>query len=550
MRAELSRLVIVLFYVSVGVAILTLPITLNQCFPDVINRKTVYVCISEFWDQDILLAGITLTALIGVGLSYISKHDLSMEDLLWISTISLLTPTPTWFKTSYLCFYIITAIILGLIRHHIQELARIVGILLYATSISGIIYIFLKIAGKGNGEPYIAIWRTLWLPLHSLSTPILFLLVFMVFFRLLRKNKEIPRSERASSSDLPSKLILILAITMAASLSILPYLPSINPKATPVSVDWIFYYKMLKNLEASGSFGHALLTSLKESIRNLRLLRPDHSPLMIDRVLHIYILYLVVKYTPLTAYFVAKYHNIVLLPLIPVAYYYSIVNMYKDKRLASYGAILAAVSPQFKGFLYGGFQANLTSLLAALVALSLLASSRILLRTALWISSLLTHLMTGLEYALSEIYYRALILKKLSRSSLLILSIFIILVVTLFSMANLYRGLQNPILGIKTTTFTLQIYLWGVLGDTLFYLLAIVGLWRAQIDQFYFIMLLLILLPFSTAGLQTRILLNAPIAIFAAMGFDVVRNRSKLLASGLLATMLTASAIYSIEAVW
>jgi hypothetical protein len=155
-----------------------------------------------------------------------------------------------------------------------------------------------------------------------------------------------------------SKVMLSLALVISAIFAVYPYLPTINPDFTWVSVDDFNYQQFLKQVHEqdslAGKVGKAFEVSSGDRPLTMLLMDAFKSAFNLDYV------------------FAVRFFPIFLGPLLVFAAYYFVKHGTANAHVASYAALLTAVSHQVIVGMYAGFFANWLGLVAFYLALAMI----------------------------------------------------------------------------------------------------------------------------------------------------------------------------------
>ena len=325
------------------------------------------------------------------------------------------------------------------------------------------------------------------------------------------------------------KLYLLLGGTILSFIiSILPYMPTLNPKLMPVNTDWIYYYNWLTTMSKGKLFDVLIGYS--------------------DRSLYLLILFTIWFLTGIDLRLLCIFHNVVLLPLYSLSLYY-LAKEYFGENTGLIALYLAPFTPQFLSFVYGGFQANLFALSLAFIALGLLSKlnnlKRIIIASIVFVLILFIHTWTWTQYIIVigffTIYHsvKELFSGKPKNVLYKYRSLYLFVAVNvfagflkkyvfgLFSVSDvLYRSTSIGFLKlvylqeyISKLSFFFTIYTGGTYNNPLYYslVLANASIFAPTI-LFFSILLPLIAMtpPLEFNVITYRLLLNTPIAIIVA----------------------------------
>ncbi len=366
---------------------------------------------------------------------------------------------------------------------------------------------------------------------------------FSIFFAIIFLISSICRlisRGRLRSIDLEvlrrPRVILVLALFLAFILAILPMLPFLNKYLVPIPVDAYYYFHWLVQMEHHGGIVYAFVTDLG--------LRP----------LYLTFLYLI-HLMGISIWAIASYHIVPLLLFLVVASFISVKRIYKNRSIAALAALLCPLSIVFMVFLYGGFHANLLALSILLIASSLLLSSDIgSLRSPAFVISLILYTLVLLIHPWTWVQFIAAVLTLLiylyvARRGLEMRR-FLIYFISFEAIAALvrflyhiksFRSVAMPVIYPMTTSYSISIMhiiwyqlnflVWGVAAFSLFYVLAICGVYDKCLIGLEFdifdALLLVSIFPFFTQPL--RIILNTVPYIYVSFEFY---NYIRMLRSG------------------
>ncbi|WP_338603699.1 hypothetical protein V6M85_04870 [Sulfolobus tengchongensis] len=304
---------------------------------------------------------------------------------------------------------------------------------------------------------------------------------------------------------------------MVLLISLIPYLPSINPYKVPETVDFRYYYSWLLTPTFSGWFFYS---------------RPLY-------LLILYVFSLVFK-----PYYVAYYEFVFL----SVFYIYSAYKLTSaiDRSIASLSALLASVSPMLMTFLYSGLEANLFSISLMFLSLSyFMRRERLSLAILFSLAAMFSHIYAWAQlssavigyYLFKFLLYRA----KPSRYEIVYLSSSIP-----FMIAGLYLILSGvfpvPInlMNYNQLIYQIAVVSWGSNNALLYFLLSAYGnryVKEGLLKFIYFISVLGIIL----LAPATNLIIDLPLFIPVAYA---IRNISRKDVSVLLVLTLVLWAIY------
>lgn len=310
----------------------------------------------------------------------------------------------------------------------------------------------------------------------------------------------------------PSSLILALLIAL------IPYLPTINPWQMPVSVDAYYNAIFLEKMIKGGPSAAFYIAGG-------------------DRPVHLLLMYYLQVLSGWSAEAIAKYHNIILLPLLPISIYY-LAKEWFGRETALIAMTLTPLSPMFLTFLIGGFQANNMALILLFIVLGLLSKptrNRTTAAIALQALAIFIHPWSWDQLVVSMALFYVISLSKShqnlgNQKNMLIFLIGVAGTIAFRSFllpesigalesANIVASglsLLNVVSFPQHLSFSLNYFVWGAIANTPLYLLALRGALKAPFNPI--ISLLVVSAPltlFADSGLIIRLITNIPIQVLA-----------------------------------
>ncbi|MEB3755309.1 MAG: hypothetical protein GSR79_00385 [Desulfurococcales archaeon] len=269
-----------------------------------------------------------------------------------------------------------------------------------------------------------------------------------------------------------------LAMLLGFIVTLVPYLPSVNPHGVPVTTDWVYYYKWLRDVDAVGLWG----------------VLEQH----MDRPLYIILLYGVERLFHVDPRGIAVYQIFFLGQLYVVASYF-LGRSLGGERVGVLSALLAAVSPGFLSFMYGGFQSDFFTVSIVYFALGLIARAesgkRLVLGFIVFDLVMFLHEWTWTQYILVLSLYAAVLVVReyrdggVSSRGRLLLGLVVLSV--LVDVAKSPLGVRWPSSIVRVTNasknmylhrgvvssnhFLTTIYTGGSLNNPLYYVLVVLG---------------------------------------------------------------------------
>ncbi len=338
--------------------------------------------------------------------------------------------------------------------------------------------------------------------------------------RRIRGWLEGPRISRGLGGK--ERILLLFSITLSFFLAVMPFIHSINPSGRPITTDYIYYYNWLRE-------------SLRYGVGQVMLARSD-------RPLYILLLYTLMRISGASPSAVSALQDIVLFPLYTFSAYL-LARRTMGGGAAGYAALMAASSPILLSYAYGGFQADLFTLSMTLIALSMILGEKrrtCLAGLVLLGITMFLHDWTWTQYTIILAAYAAATAFRAWRrreglgwrwrmiTLYLAVSIPIDLVKTivfgLFSSAEVIATMSrsSSLMGFGGALhFYTTLYTGGSLDNTLFYILALPGLFAAHslILAAAGLSLITVLIPYNI--MYYRLLLNTPLPLLA--GYTVSR---------------------------
>ncbi|MEM3329509.1 MAG: hypothetical protein QXZ23_08635 [Saccharolobus sp.] len=387
---------------------------------------------------------------------------------------------------SFLLTSITPLILLLPIAYELRKISSIVGISLLITSSSMLSWIFLRLIANVNT------YFSLPLMLITAGVPVLIPIVWFIgIFFLFMPNKK-------GNKD-PISLNPLIPFILTLLVSLLPYLPSINPYKFPETVDFKYYYSWLLHPQFDGWFFYT---------------RPFYLILL-------YLLSLIFKPYPVAFY------EFVFLSVFYVYSGYKLASAL-DRSIASLAALLASVSPMLITFLYSGLEANLFSIsLMFLSMYYLIKKEKITLAIILSLLSMLSHIYAWAQISTAIILYyvfRFMVSKiKPSKYEVIYLS---------SSLPFIFTGLLLIFMGIFPVPMSLANYndliyqiavgSWGSSNMLLFFIITMLGN-RFMKNLLGFIYAISVL---GTLVIQpaTNLIIDLPLFIPAAYALRYIRK--------------------------
>ena len=269
-----------------------------------------------------------------------------------------------------------------------------------------------------------------------------------------------------------------LAMLLGFLVMVIPYLPTVNPGGKPVTVDWVYYYGWLRDVDAIG---------LGSVLR-----------LHMDRPLYIILLYGLVRVFHVDPLWIAVYQIFFISQLYVLASYYLGWSL-GGWRTGVYSAFLSVVSPMFLSFQYGGFQSDFFTVSIVYFALGLIARAesgrRLLLGFLVFDLAMFLHEWTWTQYILVLSLYAVVMAVReyrgggVSGRSKLLLGLIVLSVLvdvaksplgvrwpsSIVGVTNASRNMYLHKSSVASNWFLTTIYTGGSLNNPLFYLVALLG---------------------------------------------------------------------------
>ena len=138
--------------------------------------------------------------------------------------------------------------------------------------------------------------------------------------------------------------LALLAVSLVISLSYntLTYLPSVNPRGTPIGVDISLYRVRLEKM-----------------VRGFVIEILRRYPYEMFYLIMLYWIQCITGLAPMT---IAKFMPVLLFPLLTLSTYYMMLNLTENRSIATLSALLTATGPQVTVGSYSSFQANALAL--------------------------------------------------------------------------------------------------------------------------------------------------------------------------------------------
>jgi len=321
--------------------------------------------------------------------------------------------------------------------------------------------------------------------------------------------------------------LLLTGTVLAMIVPLIPYIPTLNPKQVPVNADWLQYYACLIEVNNLGIF--AAFNVMDGS-----------------RPLYVLMLYYVCKITGLSYDLVSIYHNLVLLPLYAFSLWFLAKSLFNG-RVASYVMLITPLTPTYMGFILGGFQANLFSLILMNIGLGLFFRAKGDIRylpavLTLFIMADQCHPWAWLQYVASLLALA--IVKFKDYRNLHVLLAFLAIYKLFYEMIRGFpilsfvyiSSMYNPrlyskwgFMDLSDIYFITAIYLWGVLNQPLYPALTLLSLGEYR-ELFPLAMLsaTAVALPFISPVFFIRLILNIPLPILFAHKLMLLKNNEKM----------------------
>ena len=269
-----------------------------------------------------------------------------------------------------------------------------------------------------------------------------------------------------------------LAMLLGFIVTLVPYLPSVNPGGVPVTTDWVYYYKWLRDVDAVGLWG----------------VLEQH----MDRPLYIILLYGVERLFHVDPRSIAVYQIFFLGQLYVVASYF-LGRSLGGEGVGVLSALFAAVSPGFLSFMYGGFQSDFFTVSIVYFALGLIARAgsgrRLVLGFIVFDLAMFLHEWTWTQYILVLSLYAAVLVVReyraggISGRGRLLLGLIVLSVLVDVAKSPLGVGWPSSIVGVTNASkniylhrgvvssnhFLTTIYTGGSLNNPLYYMLVVLG---------------------------------------------------------------------------
>ncbi|MCD6301558.1 MAG: hypothetical protein J7L82_05755, partial [Staphylothermus sp.] len=353
-----------------------------------------------------------------------------------------------------------------------------------------------------------------------------------IYMHVLRLWERLRGHSMQLTDSSPSSIIsiyLVIGLVLSLVISILPYIPTLNPENIPVNTDWVFYYNWLRQM-ISGDFSVLYARS--------------------DRPLYLLFLYSIWFITRIDPKIIAVYHNVITLSLYTFSSYLLALR-WADRKTAELTALITPFSPMFLSFIYGGFQANLFAISLVFISIYLIMSSSkrgFFAGLFLFWLVMFIHEWTWTQYIFVLTAYVALrMLRKLISKggiswrdkALLYFIIFCYAVdlakqflFNMFSVAVVARTAIPParMNFIDSLHWYITIYTGGSLDNPLFYIISLLGLDLLGLSIPGLAVVLSLLPAFLPWKVITyRLLLNTPLVVLAAQGLSRVSWRIRVL---------------------
>ncbi len=326
--------------------------------------------------------------------------------------------------------------------------------------------------------------------------------------------------------------LYIIGILCSIVIAIVPFLPQLNPRQIPISVDTYYYYIALKAMDKYG-----LMYAYIHDIY----LRP----------IYLTILYVVHKFFNISIWDISTYHIIPLLILLTIFSYVFMHGITSRKGIAAFSSFLCCISVVYMTFLYGGFHANILSLCILFTCIILLIKTDTC-RDVKFIVACIISIIDLFIHPWSWVQYNACILAyciyqyvsknvnrfKILRNYLIIVSIAALLRFTyhLRSIRSVIAPAIFPIL-YKGATISHSIFLqfnlivWGTMSLFVYYLVCIFSLFLmiargCKLSILDFLLLVSIIPAFSS---PLRVVLDVVPYIYATFYISYLIGSGKRL---------------------
>lgn len=356
------------------------------------------------------------------------------------------------------------------------------------------------------------------------------LYLLYLFFKGKAKENLVKFAKKPPRDNVNYRKLLLAGIVLAAIIPLIPYIPTLNPKQIPVNADWLQYYSCLIEVDDLG-------ISAAFNVMNG------------SRPLYVLMLYCVCKITGLSFDFVSIYHNVVLLPLYALSLWFLAKSLF-NSRVASYVMLVTPLTPTYMGFILGGFQANLFSLILMNIGLGLFFRAKGNIKSlpavlTLFIMADQCHPWAWLQYVASLLILSIISIIKFKNYRNLHMLLALLAIYKLFY--EIIRGFPtlnfvyisstyNPrlyskwgFIDLSDIYFITAIYLWGVLNQPLYPMLTLLSLGEYR-ELFPLAMLsaTAIALPFISPVFFIRLILNIPLPILFAHKLMLLKNNEKM----------------------
>ncbi|QXJ34600.1 hypothetical protein [Saccharolobus shibatae] len=390
------------------------------------------------------------------------------------------------------------------ILHELRKVDRIVTIILLIIDASMLSWLFLRLLLGIN--TYFSI------PLMILEAGVPTVIPFIWFAGIILSAYK--RDLSSKSRLLINPLIPFIVVLL---ISLIPYLPFINPYKFPETVDFKYYYSWLLTPTFSGWFFYS-------------------------RPLYLMLLYgLSFIFRP----YLVAYYEFVFLSILYIYSAYKLASAL-DKSIASLAALLASVSPMLMTFLYSGLEANLFSISLMFISMSyLIKKEKLSLAILFSLLSMFSHIYAWAQLSAGiTLYY---ILKSIIRKSrpdnyaLIYLSFSIpFIAIGFFLILNGVFPVPMGLLNYNQLIYQIAVVSWGSNNASLYFLLSSFGnryIKEGVLDFVYSISVfgIIFLAP------ATNLIIDLPLFIPAAY---TIRNIDRQSVSVLLLLSLILWGIY------
>ncbi len=330
------------------------------------------------------------------------------------------------------------------------------------------------------------------------------------------------------------RLLLLVAVTAAILLAIVPYRPDLNPTATPVGVDAHFYIEWITQMLQRPPVG-ALSYAMGIASQGSR-------PLLLVPM------YLAVSTGRITVIQTVESLPAFLGPLLALSVFLFVREGQQNEKMAGLAAILSVFSFNTTVGIWAGFYANWLALVEVFLFLAVLlgfsrspSNTKLFILTILSLSILLTHPWTWVIVLLVTTVFIGSLWKD-TRKTILVRCLVLILIINVlvdFAKNQIFGSLvaaQDASMSLSHSGVSQSLGFWpniisglffaydGLLANAILLGLSLIAIFYLKFqNQFERLLILWVALsslpfPFLSSLLQTRILYNLPFSTLTTIG--------------------------------